>query len=48
MPPLVDKETLRKLEEYKDLASELFMWLRDNTQMLHDRNFSNTLVEMKV
>ena len=48
MPPLVDKATLQKLDEYKDLASTLYIWLRDNTQMLQDRNFPNTLVEMKV
>ncbi|XP_022239565.1 microtubule-actin cross-linking factor 1-like isoform X12 [Limulus polyphemus] len=45
--PFADNDKLRKLEEYKELASILHLWMRETIMMLQDRTFPNTLVEMK-
>ncbi|XP_035227819.1 dystonin-like, partial [Stegodyphus dumicola] len=46
-PFAVDDEKTRKVEEYKELASSLFLWMRESLSLLQDRSFPNTLVEMK-
>ncbi|XP_015906702.2 microtubule-actin cross-linking factor 1, isoforms 1/2/3/4 isoform X2 [Parasteatoda tepidariorum] len=46
-PFAADDEKSRKVEEYKDLSSSLFLWMRESLSSLQDRNFPNTLVEMK-
>src|SRR5699024_3900852 len=44
--PLWDAEKIRRIDEYKDLASRLLVWLPDNIPKLKERNFPNTLQEM--
>ena len=44
--PLWDAEKIRRIDEYKDLASRLLVWLRENIPRLKDRNFPNTIPEM--
>lgn len=46
--PLWDADKIRRIDEYKDLASRLVVWLRESIPKLKDRNFPNTLHEMKV
>ncbi|GFW43677.1 hypothetical protein TNCV_4770261 [Trichonephila clavipes] len=43
----VEDDKTRKVEEYKDLSSSLYLWMREALSSLQDRNFPNTLVEMK-
>ncbi|KAI2799657.1 hypothetical protein BLOT_011563 [Blomia tropicalis] len=45
--PLWDAEKIRRIDEYKDLASRLLVWLRENIPKLKERNFPNTIPEMK-
>ncbi|UXI17137.1 cathepsin O-like cysteine peptidase protein [Sarcoptes scabiei] len=44
--PLWDAEKIRRIDEYKDLASRLLVWLRESIPKLNDRNFPNTVPEM--
>lgn len=44
--PLWDADNIRRIDEYKDLASRLLVWLRENIPKLKERNFPNTLQEM--
>ncbi|CAL1283110.1 unnamed protein product [Larinioides sclopetarius] len=46
-PFAADDDKTRKVEEYKDISSSLFLWMREALSSLQDRNFPNTLVEMK-
>ncbi len=46
--PLLDIERIRRIDEYKDLASRLCVWMRESTARLRERNFPNTLQEMKI
>lgn len=43
----VEDDKTRKVEEYRDLSSSLYLWMREALSSLQDRNFPNTLVEMK-
>ncbi len=42
------QERQLKFDEYRDLATRLVIWLRENTGVMLDRNFPSTLIEMKV
>jgi hypothetical protein len=42
------KERIRKIDEYKDHASRLCVWMRESTARLRERNFPNTLQEIKI
>lgn len=42
------QERQLKWEEYHDLASNFYSWLRRSTDVMLDRNFPPTLVELKV
>lgn len=44
--PLWDSEKIRRIDDYKDSASRLLVWLREVIPKLNDRNFPNTLPEM--
>ncbi|XP_054153654.1 microtubule-actin cross-linking factor 1, isoforms 1/2/3/4-like isoform X7 [Oppia nitens] len=46
--PLLDLERIRRIDEYKDLASRLCVWMRESIVRLREKNFPNTLQEMKV
>ncbi|GBM86483.1 Dystonin [Araneus ventricosus] len=46
-PFAAEDDKTRKVEEYKDISSSLFLWMREALSSLQDRNFPNTLVEMK-
>ena len=46
--PLLDSEKLIKIEEYKDRASRLLIWIRENLTRLQQRNWPNTIEQMKV
>lgn len=45
--PLLDIEKIRRIDEYKELASRLIVWMKDSIIRLKDRHFPNTLQEMK-
>ncbi|XP_013790928.1 plectin-like, partial [Limulus polyphemus] len=45
--PFADSEKLRKVEEYKELASTLNLWIQGMTRALQDHTFPCTLVEVK-
>ncbi|XP_076364796.1 plectin-like isoform X2 [Tachypleus tridentatus] len=45
--PLADSEKLRKVEDYKELASTLKLWIQGMITVLQDHTFPCTLVEMK-
>lgn len=44
--PLWDAENIRRIDEYKDLASRLLVWLKGSITKLTERKFPNTLQEM--
>lgn len=41
------QETQRKYHEYRELTSSLHVWIRENTTLMQDRAFPNTLIELK-
>ncbi|OTF84186.1 hypothetical protein BLA29_003904, partial [Euroglyphus maynei] len=45
--PLLDKERIKRIEEYKTAAKRLVKWIDDSCHRLSDRNFSPSLEEMK-
>uniref|UniRef100_A0A6G1S6P5 Microtubule-actin cross-linking factor 1 n=1 Tax=Aceria tosichella TaxID=561515 RepID=A0A6G1S6P5_9ACAR len=45
--PLLDEEKLRRVDEYKELASRLLKWIRESTTKLEDRRFPKTIPELK-
>eukprot|EP00090_Calanus_glacialis_P003456 TRINITY_DN1255_c0_g1_i12.p1 TRINITY_DN1255_c0_g1~~TRINITY_DN1255_c0_g1_i12.p1 ORF type:complete len:5152 (+),score=1465.32 TRINITY_DN1255_c0_g1_i12:61-15516(+) len=45
--PLFDAEAQKKFDQFKELASSLHQWIREHTTIMQDRNFPNTLIEMK-
>jgi dystonin len=45
---LLDQERIRRIDDYKDLANRLIVWMRESIAKLRDRNFPNTLPEMKI
>ena len=46
--PLLDLERIRRIDEYKELASRLCVWMRESISRLRERNFPNVLEELKV
>jgi len=45
--PLFDVEAQKRLQQFRDLASSLSQWIKEQTVVMQDRNFPNTLIEMK-
>ncbi|XP_075219795.1 dystonin-like protein short stop isoform X24 [Lycorma delicatula] len=45
--PLYDSESQTRVSEYRELSSSLHLWMREKQSMMSDRNFPNTLIEMK-
>lgn len=45
--PLLREEKLRRIDEYKELASKLLRWIKDSTSKLEDRRFPKTIPELK-
>lgn len=45
--PLYDAEAQRRLGEYRVLASDLQLWMREKISLVQDRHFPLTLIEMK-
>lgn len=45
--PLYDPEMQRKYSEYRELSSSLHVWIRESMAVMQDRNFPNTLIEVK-
>jgi hypothetical protein len=45
--PLFDVEAQKRLQQFRDLASSLQQWIKEQTVVMQDRNFPNTLIEMK-
>jgi hypothetical protein len=41
------QETQRKYSDYRELSSSLHVWIRESTLLMQDRNFPNTLIEVK-
>ncbi len=41
------QEAQRKYHEYREISSSLHVWIRDNTTLMQDRTFPNTLIELK-
>ncbi len=37
----------KKYTEYRELSSSLHIWIRENMAVMQDRNFPNTLIEVK-
>ena len=46
--PLHDDEKIRRIEEYRDSAMRMVRWLTETTVKLRDRNWPNTLQELKM
>ena len=46
--PLLDLERIRRIDEYKELASRLCVWMRESISRLREWNFPNTLQELKI
>ena len=45
--PLLDEEKIRRIDEYKELASRLLKWIKDSTGKLEDRRFPKAIAELK-
>ncbi|XP_059089201.1 plectin-like [Tigriopus californicus] len=45
--PLFDVEGQKKVQQFRELATSLHQWIREQTTIMQDRNFPNTLIEMK-
>merc|ERR1719367_2493185 len=45
--PLFDVEAQKRLQQFRDLASSLHQWIKEQIVVMQDRNFPNTLIEMK-
>jgi dystonin len=45
--PLFDVEAQKRLQQFRDLASSLHQWIKEQIVIMQDRNFPNTLIEMK-
>ena len=45
--PLFDAEGQKKLQQFRELASSLHHWIKEHIVVMQDRNFPNTLIEMK-
>ncbi|XP_048523580.1 dystonin isoform X32 [Dendroctonus ponderosae] len=45
--PLYDSAAQQRMQEYREIASSLHMWMREKYSLMQDRNFPPTLIEMK-
>jgi len=45
--PLHDEEMIRRINEYKEIASQLLKWIKDSTAKLEDRHFPKTIPELQ-
>jgi len=45
--PLFDVEAQKKMQQFRELATSLHLWIKEHIVVMQDRNFPNTLVEMK-
>ncbi|XP_072153527.1 dystonin isoform X7 [Bemisia tabaci] len=45
--PLHDNESQARTKEYRELATSLHLWMKENQAMMSDRTFPSTLIEMK-
>ncbi|XP_071449100.1 microtubule-actin cross-linking factor 1, isoforms 1/2/3/4/5 isoform X30 [Hetaerina americana] len=45
--PLYDPDSQRRLEEYREVANSLHIWMREKLSVMLDRTFPLTLIEMK-
>lgn len=45
--PLLDEEKIRRVDEYKELASRLLKWIKESTCKLEDRRFPKTIPELR-
>jgi hypothetical protein len=46
--PLHDKDKIRRIDEYRELAVRLCVWMKENIAKLRQRNFPNNYQEMKI
>lgn len=47
MHPLYDMDSQRKVNDYKELASQFIYWCKEKTSLLQDRTFPTSLIELK-
>ncbi|KAK9887502.1 hypothetical protein WA026_023054 [Henosepilachna vigintioctopunctata] len=45
--PLFDSVAQQRVQEYRELASSLHIWIREKYSLMQDRSFPTTLIEMK-
>ena len=45
--PLFDEAGQKKLQQFREMASSLHHWIKEHIVVMQDRNFPNTLIEMK-
>lgn len=45
--PLFDSAAQQRVQEYREIASALHMWIREKYSLMQDRSFPTTLIEMK-
>nr|CAI5837429.1 unnamed protein product [Callosobruchus analis] len=45
--PLYDSAAQQRVQEYREIASSLHMWIREKYSLMQDRSFPSTLIEMK-
>ncbi|XP_068893478.1 microtubule-actin cross-linking factor 1 isoform X26 [Tenebrio molitor] len=45
--PLYDSGSQQRVQEYRELATSLHIWIREKYSLMQDRSFPNTLIEMK-
>ncbi|CAG9820406.1 unnamed protein product [Phaedon cochleariae] len=45
--PLFDSAAQQRVQEYREIASSLHMWIREKYSLMQDRSFPATLIEMK-
>ncbi|KAI4467607.1 envoplakin [Holotrichia oblita] len=45
--PLYDPASQQKVQEYREIASSLLLWMREKQSLMQDRSFPPTLIEMK-
>lgn len=45
--PLMDEQKSRRIDEYKELATRLLAWIRENISRLNERNFPDSIAELR-
>ncbi|XP_050545683.1 dystonin isoform X17 [Daktulosphaira vitifoliae] len=45
--PLYDSDSQQRISEYREIATSLNRWMREKLSHMSDRNFPNTLIDMK-